>query len=70
MILQNGCNLNWLQPFLMLFVASAFRHWLLCWGPFLTAPFQRHNEGGAASLVAGYIPGFQIDPKFLLHFLP
>ncbi len=32
--------------------------------------FQRHNEGGAASLVAGYIPGFQIDPKFLLHFLP
>lgn len=29
MMLQNGCNLNWLQPFLILFGVSAERHWLL-----------------------------------------
>ena len=40
MILQNGCNLNWLQPVLIIFCGQCWKHWPLRWyGTFLTAPF-------------------------------
>ena len=29
-LLQNGCNLNWLQPFLNTFCGQCWEHWPLC----------------------------------------
>ena len=41
MILQNGCNLNWLQPFLYSFlIVCTMMHTAISVGTFLTAPAQ------------------------------
>ena len=54
MILQNGCGLNWLQPFLILL------------GDFLTAPFLFPER--SCSVVFFYFARWKDTPKFLFSF--
>lgn len=54
MILQNGCSLNWLQPFLILL------------GDFLTAPFS--FSGAQLFRCIFYFARWKDTPKFLFSF--
>ena len=44
MILQNGCNLNWMQPFLILFCSQCHSALATSLRDFFNSPFFQRNK--------------------------